>query len=78
MYFIVAAVSQSISLYALLVCVYACMDAGYADGCNIYWATVDAFGCTSFQTNQAVLSYADICREMSIGHAVLANVSEVK
>lgn len=48
-------------------------NGGYASGCNIVWASVDAFGVTSFQG----IEHADesaICNGLAQGHGIVANV----
>ena len=40
---------------------------GYADGCDIAWASVDAFGKTSFQGIESA-SFADVCAGVKAGH----------
>eukprot|EP00981_Chlorochromonas_danica_P006722 scaffold1463_cov189-Ochromonas_danica.AAC.17 len=49
-------------------------NGGYANGCDIYWGSVDAFGVTSFQG----LEYASesaICNGLAQGHGIIANVN---
>jgi hypothetical protein len=48
-------------------------NGGYASGCNIIWASVDAFGVTSFQGIETADESA-ICNGLSQGHGIVANV----
>jgi hypothetical protein len=48
-------------------------NGGYASGCNIVWASVDAFGVTSFQGIEQA-SESAICSGLSQGHGIVANV----
>jgi len=47
---------------------------GYADGCDIYWGTVDQFGKTSFQGIETA-DYGTVCNGVSAGHGIIANVN---
>lgn len=49
-------------------------NGGYANGCNIYWGSVDAFGVTSFQGKQTA-SESEICNGLAAGHGIVANVN---
>lgn len=48
-------------------------NGGYASGCNIIWASVDAFGVTAFQGIEQA-SESAICNGLSEGHGIVANV----
>lgn len=48
-------------------------NGGYANGCDIYWGSVDAFGKTSFQGIEQA-SESAICSGLSQGHGIVANV----
>jgi hypothetical protein len=48
-------------------------NGGYANGCNIYWASVDAFGVTKFQAIETA-NESEICSGLSQGHGIVANV----
>jgi len=48
-------------------------NGGYANGCDLYWGSVDKLGhthCMGFET----ASYADVCTGVSQGHGVVINV----
>jgi hypothetical protein len=49
-------------------------NGGYADGCNIYWGSVNAFGVTSFQGIETA-SETEICNGIAAGHGIVANVN---
>ena len=49
-------------------------NGGYANGCDIYWGSVDAFGVTSFQGIEQA-SESEICNGLSAGHGIVANVN---
>ena len=48
-------------------------NGGYASGCNIVWASVDALGVTKFQGIETA-SESAICSGLSQGHGIVANV----
>jgi hypothetical protein len=48
-------------------------NGGYASGCDIVWASVDAFGVTSFQGMEKADETA-ICNGLSAKHGIIANV----
>jgi len=48
-------------------------NGGYANGCEIYWGKVDAFGKTSYQGMETADESA-ICSGLSKGHGIVANV----
>jgi hypothetical protein len=49
-------------------------NGGYASGCNIYWAKVDAFGVTTFQGIEKA-NESEICSGLSKNHGIIANVN---
>ncbi len=49
-------------------------NGGYANGCDIYWGRVDAFGVTSFQGIEQA-NESEICNGLSQGHGIVANVN---
>lgn len=49
-------------------------NGGYFDGCGLLWATVDAFGVTSFQGLETADEGA-ICNGLAQGHGIIANVN---
>jgi hypothetical protein len=48
-------------------------NGGYWDGCDLIWATIDAFGVTSFQGMETADEEA-ICNGLAAGHGIIANV----
>jgi hypothetical protein len=48
-------------------------NGGYANGCNICWGSVDAFGVTKYQGKEHA-SESAICSGLSKGHGIVANV----
>ncbi len=49
-------------------------NGGYAGGCNIYWAKVDAFGATTFMGIEQA-NESEICNGLNAGHGIIANVN---
>lgn len=49
-------------------------NGGYANGCDIYWSKVDAFGVTTFQGIETA-NESEICSGLSQGHGIIANVN---
>jgi len=49
-------------------------NGGYANGCDIYWGKVDAFGVTSFQGIERA-NEQEICNGLAAGHGIVANVN---
>lgn len=49
-------------------------NGGYANGCDIYWGRVDAFGKTSYQGMETA-NEAEICNGLKAGHGIVANVN---
>lgn len=47
---------------------------GYANGCDIIWASVDAFGATSFQGMETA-DESSICSGLDQNHGIIANVN---
>mmetsp|Transcript_30034 Transcript_30034/g.41248 ORF Transcript_30034/g.41248 Transcript_30034/m.41248 type:complete len:199 (+) Transcript_30034:39-635(+) len=47
---------------------------GYANGCDIYWGSVDKLGCTAFQAIETA-SETEICNGLKAGHGIVANVN---
>lgn len=50
------------------------VNGGYANGCDIYWGSVDAFGVTKFQGIETA-SESEICSGLSAMHGIIANVN---
>ena len=49
-------------------------NGGYYDGCDLIWASIDAFGVTSFQGMETADEEA-ICNGLAQGHGIIANVN---
>lgn len=49
-------------------------NGGYADGCNIYWGSVDTFGCTTYIGKQNPTE-SEICNGLDAMHGLIANVN---
>jgi hypothetical protein len=49
-------------------------NGGYYDGCDLIWASIDAYGVTTFQGFQTADEGA-ICNGLSQGHGIVANVN---
>src|SRR3546814_2285343 len=49
-------------------------NGGYADGCNIYWGKVDAFGVTTYRGMQTA-NEQEICNGLNQMHGIVANVN---
>lgn len=49
-------------------------NGGYSGGCNINWASVNAFGVVTFIGKQPGATETDICNGLKAGHGLVANV----
>ena len=49
-------------------------NGGYSGGCNINWASVNAFGKITFIGKQPGATETDICNGLKAGHGLVANV----
>jgi hypothetical protein len=47
---------------------------GYSGGCNINWASVNAFGVVTFIAKEPGATESEICDGLSKGHGLVANV----
>jgi hypothetical protein len=48
-------------------------NGGYANGCSIYWGSVDKLGYSTYVGKQNP-TYSEMCNGISAGHGLIANV----